>query len=273
MSINNTVGVLLPVYQKDNPIHFKESVESILNQSYTDILIYIGCDGPISGQLNNILSEYLYNSRIKIVRFHENRGLAAVLNDLLAITKKNDIEYLARMDADDIADKFRFEKQMNFLISNPDIDVVGGSIEEIDESGNLKGKEVHYPLSHDACRKFFRYRDPLAHPATFFRRRFFDKAKGYRSEYRKNQDTMLWFDGFRNGCRFSNLPDVILKFRVNDSFYNRRDGFKRARQMLKDRFKINRALNYDFSSYFFAFAMFAMTLSPKFIKRFLYKLR
>ncbi len=273
MSINKTIGVLLPVYRKDDPIHFKESVESILSQSYPKLMIYIGCDGILSEQLNNIISEYLDNSRIKIVRFIENRGLAAVLNDLLTLAKENDIEYLARMDADDIADKFRFEKQLNFLMSNPDIDVVGGAIEEIDENGNLRGKRVNYPRSHDACRKFFRYRDPLAHPATFFRRSFFDKVKGYRPEYRKNQDTILWFDGFRNGCRFSNIPDVVLKFRVNDSFYSRRDGFRRAKQMLKDRIKINKTLNYDLSAYIFALAMFTMTLSPKFIKRFLYKVR
>lgn len=273
MSTNKTIGVLLPVYQKDNPFHFKQSLDSILNQSYTNILIYIGCDGALSEQLNNLLSEYKGNSCIKIIRFPENRGLAAVLNDLLCLTEKDKIDYLARMDADDIADKLRFEKQLDFLISNPDIDVVGGAIEEIDEDGNLKGKRVDYPISHEACRKFFRYRDPLAHPATFFRRSFFVKAKGYRAEYRKNQDTMLWFDGFRNGCRFGNIPDVVLKFRVNDSFYSRRDGFKRAKQMLKDRFKINKVLNYDISAYIFSLAMFTMTLSPKFIKKFLYKIR
>lgn len=268
-----TVGVLLPVYRKDDPIHFKESIESILNQSYTNILVFIGCDGTLTEELDSVISEYVKNSHIKVVRFRENRGLAAVLNDLLALSKEDDIEYIARMDADDVADKYRFEKQLHFLMSNHEIDVVGGAIEEIDDEGKLRGKKVNYPISHDACRKFFRYRDPLAHPATFFRRSFFDKAKGYRPEYRKNQDTMLWFDGFNNGCRFSNIPDVVLKFRVNDSFYSRRDGFRRAKQMLKDRIKINKTLNYDLSSYIFAFAMFTMTLSPKFIKRILYKIR
>ena len=268
-----TIGVLLPVYRKDSPIYFKESVDSILSQSYANILVFIGCDGILSEELDNVISGYAENPHIRVIRFSENRGLAAVLNDLLALSKENGIEYIARMDADDVADKYRLEKQLLFLMSHPEIDVVGGAIEEIDQNGKPRGKRVNYPLSHDACRKFFRYRDPLAHPATFFRRSFFDKAKGYRPEYRKNQDTMLWFDGFSNGCLFSNLPDVVLKFRVNDSFYNRRDGFRRAKQMLKDRFKINRALNYDLSSYIFAFAMFVMTLSPKFIKRFLYKLR
>ena len=95
------------------------------------------------------------------------------------------------------------------------------------------GKKVVYPLTHEECRKFFRYRDPLAHPAVMFRPTYFEKVpNGYRPEYRKNQDTMLWYDGFLNGCVFANLPDVVLNFRVIDDFYNRRNGWKRAKQML-----------------------------------------
>jgi hypothetical protein len=66
---------------------------------------------------------------------------------------------------------------------------------------------------------------------------------------------MLWFDGFMNGCVFANLKDTVLNFRVNDDFYNRRNGWKRAKQMLRDRLKINKALGYDISANLFAFAI------------------
>lgn len=270
---NECVGILLPVYKKDNPSHFKIALESLLSQTYGNLVIYIGCDGPLSGELSQQLSEYTKNNRIKVLPFSENRGLACVLNDLISEARKDNIQFLARMDADDLSVPDRIEKQLSFLQNNPEIDVVGGAIEEIDSAGNPKNKKVSYPLTHTECRKFFRYRDPLAHPATFFRMRYFDKAKGYRPEYRKNQDTMLWFDGFMNDCKFSNLPEVVLKFRVNDSFFGRRDGFKRAKQMLTDRFRMNKALKYDLSAYVFAFMMFGMTLSPTFIKKFLYKMR
>lgn len=270
---NTCVGVLLPVHKKDNPDHFKIAIDSLLVQTYNNLIIYIGCDGPLSEELDRVLSDYRKNKRIKIIRFLENRGLAKVLNDLIFITREDNISFLARMDADDVSLPDRFEKQYKFLQENTDIDVVGGAIEEIDSQGALNNKVVHYPLAHSECKKFFRYRDPLAHPATFFRMRYFDKAKGYRPQYRKNQDTMLWFDGFMNDCKFSNIPDVVLQFRVNDSFYSRRDGYKRAKQMLKDRIKINKSLNYDISANVFAFLMFAMTMSPTFIKKILYKIR
>ena len=270
---NERVGILLPVYKKDNLKHFRTALNSLFSQTYDNLIVYIGCDGPLSEELDKVLTEYKDFKRIRIIRFPENRGLACVLNDLISEARKDNILFLARMDADDISIPDRIERQLKFMHENPDVDVVGGAIEEIDSNGNLRNKKVSYPLTHTDCRKFFRYRDPLAHPATFFRMRYFDKAKGYRNEYRKNQDTMLWFDGFRNDCKFSNLPDVVLQFRVNDSFYTRRDGYKRAKQMLTDKFKMNKALKYDLSAYFFAFMMFGMTLSPTFIKKFLYKIR
>lgn len=266
-----TIAVLLPVYKKDNPVYFKKSLNSVLNQTYSDFKVLIGVDGPVEGALAESL-DVLEDDRIKVIYFNENRGLACVLNDLIAEARQIGCQWLARMDADDICVSNRFQAQYDFLKHHTEVDVVGGAIEEIDWKDNKNGKTVQYPLTHEECRKLFRYRDPLAHPATFFRMRYFDKVK-YRPEYRKNQDTMLWFDGLMNGCRFANLPETILYFRVSKDFYNRRNGWKRARQMLSDRFRINAALGYDFSANMFAFAMFIMTISPTFIKRILYRLR
>ncbi|WP_270610595.1 glycosyltransferase [Bacteroides intestinalis] len=268
------VGILLPVYKGDIFAFLKCAINSLLSQTYSNISIFIGIDGPVREDVLTFIDEFSVKSDIRIVRFEENRGLAAVLNDLLDICLKEKIDYIARMDADDISVDNRIQKQLDFLISHPEVDVVGGRIEEINEQSERNGKSVTYPLTHQECFKFFRYRDPLAHPAVMFRKSFFDKAKGYRNEYRKNQDTMLWFDGFMNGCIFANLDETVLLFRVTDDFYkNRRNGFKRAKKMLKDRFMINKSLHYDWSAYLFSFLMFIMTLTPPFLKKFLYRIR
>ena len=270
----NKIGVLLPVYKKDSEQYLHKSVESILMQTYKNYVLLIGVDGPVDDNVKNYLAGLEQNPKIKVIWFQENRGLACVLNDLIAHAKKEGCEYYARMDADDISQKDRFQRQMIFLEEHPEVDVVGGAIEEIDGGGAPRGKHVEYPLTHGDCRRFFRYRDPLAHPAVMFRARYFEKvADGYRNEYRKNQDTMLWFDGFMNGCVFANLPETVLHFRVNDDFYNRRNGWKRARQMLYDRLMMNKALRYDISANLFALAMFCMTISPVWVKRLLYKIR
>ena len=268
------ISVLLPVYKNDRIDFLKKSIESVLRQKNVSIHVFVGIDGPIGEELKGTLVSISEDERVELVWFETNRGLACVLNDLVTLSKNGGYDYYARMDADDISLPDRFEKQVKYMEEHPDVDVVGGAIEEIDGNDQLRGKHVEYPLTHEDCRKFFRYRDPLAHPAVMFRARFFEKvATGYRNEYRKNQDTMLWFDGFMNGCVFANVKDTVLHFRVNDDFYNRRNGWKRAKQMLRDRLKMNKALKYDLSANLFALGMFCMTVSPSWVKKILYKIR
>lgn len=270
--MKNKIAVIMSLYRNDRLKYVKQAVESILGQTHSDINLYLQYDGSIKPEVDAYLSG-IKDERMYIQRRADNKGLAQSLNDLLAIVMPMGYEYIARMDADDISEKNRFKKQLAFLLEHPEVDVVGGRIEEIDENGDKNGKVVHYPLTHDGCRKFFRYRDPLAHPTTFFRKRFFDKAKGYRPEYRKNQDTMLWFDGFMNGCVFANLPDTVLYFRVAKDFYGRRNGWRRAKQMMHSRMEINKAMKYDITANLFAFAMALITVSPTWLKKLLYRLR
>lgn len=269
------VAVILPVYRKDNPLYVRLAIDSIKNQKYRNLKLYIGVDGPIEVDLKNVVDEITASDRrIETIYFEDNRGLAIVLNDLMKLTFENRYEYIARMDADDISLPDRFEKQIKFLESNPQIDVVGGAISEIDENGNSRNKVIVYPESPKECRSFFAKRNPHAHPAVMFRKSFFEKVgHAYRPEYRQNQDTMLWLDGFANGTNNANIPDVVLKFRMTDSlFKKRRNGWKFAKKQFKDRLHINKVLGYGLSADVFGFAMFILQLSPSWIRKAAYKI-
>lgn len=271
---NKTLGVLLPVYCKDKIEYLDLSIHSILNQTYSDFILYIGIDGPIDNDLSETIKSLEKNdSRVKPIWFEDNRGLAIVLNDLLNIAFNDNLEYIARMDADDISMPDRFAKQMDFLHTHPEVDVVGGAISEIDELGNSRNKVIVYPETPDECRVFFAKRNPHAHPAVMFRKRFFDKiGHAYRPEYRQNQDTMLWLDGFAKDTLNANIPDVVLNFRMTDSlFKKRRNGWKFAKKQFKDRLAINRTLNYGFGADLFGFAMFLLQLSPAWMRKLAYK--
>ena len=271
----NLVAVLLPVYKRDKAEYFDLSINSILSQTYHNIIIYVGVDGPIDSVLKICLERYENCSNVEILYFKKNRGLAIVLNDLISLCRKEKIEFIARMDADDIAIPNRLEKQLFYLKSHPEIDVVGGAIEEIDEGGLLRGKRITYPLTPIACRNFFARRNPLAHPAVMFRYSYFEKAGCYyRSDYKQNQDTLLWFDGLMKGCQIANVPDVILHFRMtNDLFKRRRNGLAFAKKSLKDRFMINKGLGYGIGAYCFALIMFVITISPVWLKKLAYRFR
>ena len=274
MKQDNTISIILPVYKNDRPEYVKLSVDSIIKQTYSNIEVNIGVDGPIGEDLTEILRYFEKIGRVEIHWYKENRGLAIVLNDLLEDSFNKGFQYIARMDADDISMPYRLEKQIAFLEANPDIDVVGGSIEEIDYVGNNRNKVFVYPYTHTECRDFFAKRNPHAHPAVMFRKSFFDKAQClYRPEYRQNQDTMLWLDGMKSGTKHANIPDVVLKFRVTDSlFKKRRSGWCFAKKQLKDRLIINKTLGYGLLADIFGYMMFALLVSPSWFKKIAYRL-
>lgn len=263
--------VLMSVYKNDNSIHLRLSVDSILNQTFQNFLFLIGVDGAISKELADTLHFYEGNSKIKVFWFNENRGLTAVLNNLLEEGKKMQPRYYARMDADDISYTDRFEKQLRYLNENPELDVIGGAIEEMEYDGFLNGKVIQYPVTHQECFDFFATRNPLAHPAVMFRASFFEKVSSYNASYKKNQDTELWFRAFKSGCKFGNLENVVLTFRVSKDMYKRRGGTKFAKEVLKLRKEINNGLGYGVKATLFGYAYYIMAISPGWVKKIAYR--
>lgn len=269
----NRIAVILPVYKNDRTDYVKLSFDSILNQEHVDMMLHVGVDGPIGEDLAACLREYEQKDNVCIHWFQENRGLAVVLNDLLDVCFADGYEYIARMDADDISTPNRFTAQLTYLITHPEIDIVGGSIEEIDEKGDSRGKTIVYPEGPKECYEFFSRRNPHAHPAVMFRKRFFDRAGcKYRPEYRQNQDTMLWLDGMSKGTKHANIPDIVLKFRFTDSlFKKRRNGWAFAKKQFVDRLTINKTLGYGFGATLYGGAMFCMLVSPAWVKKIAYR--
>lgn len=267
------IAVIQSVYKNDKPEYLIKSIRSILGQTFHDFDYYIGIDGPIEDNLRNVLTSAT-DPRICILENKGNKGLAGILNDLLQKCKKEGYEYIARMDSDDIALPDRFEKQINFLESHKEIDLVGGAINEIDEHGNNRGKITKYPCTPNKCRKFFAKRNPVAHPTVMFRRSFFEKAGWqYPTDFERNEDTRLWHEGYKHGCAIANLPDVILNFRMTDSmFKQRRNGKAFAKSQLELRKLIRRDLNYGFIAGVYAYAMYLLMISPSWVLKFAYKI-
>lgn len=268
-----TITVIQSVYKNDKPEYLKYSLDSILNQSFSDFILYLGIDGPIGNDLKAVINGYV-DPRIIVIANNENKGLAGILNDLLAASEKEGSEFIARMDSDDIACRDRFEKQVAYLREHPEVDALGGAINEIDEQGNDYGHIVKYPCEPDACKRFFSKRNPVAHPTVMFRREFFDKVgQYYPTNFLRNEDTELWLNGYVNDAVIANLPDVLLNFRVtNDMFKQRRNGLSFAKSQLSLRKIIAKKLHYGMMSYVYAYAMFLIMISPSCIRKATYKL-
>ena len=120
--------------------YLKESVESVLSQTFSDFEFIIINDGSTDGS-TEMLQSYS-DSRIRLYH-QENRGLTASLNRAISLAKG---KYIARQDADDISMEMRFEEQFRFLERNPDVVIVGSSCILIDERDRQIGS-WHFPNS------------------------------------------------------------------------------------------------------------------------------
>lgn len=269
---DHIIAVIMSLYRNDRIDFVKLAVESILNQTYKDFDYYIQYDGPVDAEVDAYLLG-LKDKRVKIQRRAENRGLAQSLNDLLNIVKPMGYKYIARMDADDISEVNRFEKQISYLEVHSEIDMVGSAINEIDENGNNRGKVTRYPCKPDECRTFFAKRNPVAHPTVMFRRSFFNKTGWeYPTDFERNEDTRLWHEGYKHGCVIANLPDALLNFRMTDSmFKQRRNGRTFAKSQLKLRMLIAKDLGYGAMAYLYAYAIYLLMISPSWVLKFAYK--
>ena len=262
----------MSLYKNDVIQYVKQAVESTLSQTYKEFDFYIQYDGPVRLDVDEYLSS-LTDERVKIQRRAENKGLAYSLNELLQIVMPKGYEFIARMDADDISMPNRFEKQLEYLKMHPEVDLVGGAINEIDENGCDRGKITKYPCSPEDCRAFFAKRNPVAHPTVVFRRSFFEKAGWeYPTDFVRNEDTRLWHEGYKHGCVIANLPDVLLHFRMTDAmFTQRRNGKVFAKSQLELRKKINKDLRFGFMANVYAYVMYLLMISPSWLLKLAYR--
>lgn len=257
------------VYKNDTLKFVKVAIESILNQTYSKFDLYVQFDGLIKNEVREYFDS-IEDERLSIFDRLENKGLAISLNEIIRRGINNKYDYFARMDMDDISHSERIYKQIRFLETNPNVDCLGTWAIEIDESGAEYSKK-RMPITHEDCYNFFKKRDCIIHPSVIFRSSYFEKAGLYPEDTYFAEDTMMWALGFKNGCIFANLPEFLLKFRLDSNFFERRRGWKHAKSIFLLRIKVTRMLNYGVDAYLYAFLYALAKMMPKSILSLLYR--
>lgn len=209
MNSSPTVSVLMPVYNA--AAYLSEAVVSVLNQTYVDFELIIVNDGSTDNSLN-VLSTFSKDARLRIINNEKNMGLIHSLNMGLSECKG---EFIARMDADDICDLRRLERQMQFLINNKSIDIIGGAIRFF---GKIRAPYTfQYPPNHDEINASMLFFCPLAHPAIMFRRHLVDAGLMYfDKKYQHAEDYQLWTRLLAK-VRAANLSELVLHYRLHAS--------------------------------------------------------
>jgi glycosyltransferase involved in cell wall biosynthesis len=199
------VTVLLPVYNGER--YLRETIESILAQTYRDFELLIVDDGSTDSSLELITS--FVDDRIKVLRNPERLKLSGGLNRGM---KEARGKYIARMDADDIALPKRLEKQFVYMERHPDVGVCGTGIEIF---GAVKKRKDIYPKTADEIKAYGLFDCPFCHPTVMMRKDLFLKHNlWYDGSYYPTEDYELWA---RAVYLFPtvNLDDVLLRYRVH----------------------------------------------------------
>ena len=203
------VSVIMSVYREPD-IYIKASVESILQQTLTDLEFIIIQDDPLNERVASLLLRYAREGRrIRYLRNEKKLGLALSLNRGLKIAEG---KYIARMDADDISLPERLEKQLSFLEQNREIFLVGTSVVLIDS----EGRTLHYlanPVDFKSLKlSFLKGATPCFHPTWFFRKELLNILAGYRN-LPVGQDYDFLARLLASGFKLSNLNDPLVKYR------------------------------------------------------------
>lgn len=226
-------SVLMSVYHKEKPLFFAEAIESMLRQTVCTDDFVIVCDGPLTQELDAVLEEYRsrFPDIFHVVRLPENVGIGAAANIGLQHCKN---ELVAKMDSDDISEPFRCERQLQMFEKDPRLTVVGGFIQEFDQNPGQPFDVRQVPLTNEAIRKFARRRQPFNNQTVMYRRNAVLAVGGYRS-LRRCEDYDVYLRLLNNNYYAGNLPETLVKVRVNAQAISRRASWSTLRGVVISR--------------------------------------
>jgi len=189
--------------------YLRESVESILSQTFRDFEFIIINDGSTDGTAD-ILTHYQRIDPRLAVHHQQNKGLIDSLNTGCGLARGR---YIARMDDDDVALPGRLERQISFLEQNPQVALLGTSVNIIDVSGR-RIETLALPAEDELIRQwlFESRRAPFCHVTLVFRAEAFRILQGYRAAFVAAEDYDLWLR-FAERWQVANLPEALVNVR------------------------------------------------------------
>lgn len=255
-------SVLISIYLKENPLWFREALDSVFEQTVQPAEIVLVEDGPLTPELYAIIDEYSKKYPVfNVVKNERNLGLGLALQKgVLACNN----EIIARMDTDDIIPKERFEKQLKFIEKG--YDVVSGWTLIFEETPSNVIAIKKRPEFHDDIVKLAKRRSPIGHPSVMFRKNAVIMAGNYQDCF-LYEDYYLWVRMILSGAKFYNIQDVCYYLRTSKGQIERRGGWKYLNNELKVFFKFYKMKFYTLNDLIInsVFRIF-VRLSPDFIR-------
>lgn len=207
--MNPLVSILLPAYNCEK--YIRKTIDSLLNQTYTNFELLLINDGSTDGT-SAIIDGYT-DIRIQHIHNNGNKGLIYTLNRGLELAKG---KYIARIDADDVCLPTRLEKQVDWLEKNSTTAIVATQIIFINELDEPTG---NWPLDMQCItatkiKKAMLWQSCIAHPSVLMRSEII-KQYHYSTKQKHSEDYDLWLQVLSDGNVIEKVPEQLLKYRVH----------------------------------------------------------
>lgn len=202
MSVNTNVTVLLPVY--NGARYLREAIDSVLNQTYADFSLMVINDGSMDDSRDVVLS--FDDPRIILIDNEKNLGLVSTLNRGIELIETR---YLARIDADDIWERTKLEKQIEYLEAHPECGLCGTSIHKF---GIINSRMI-FPENNDGLKVGFLFYCMMSHPSVVYRTSMLkESGLRYKADYFPAEDYKMWADCLEF-TQIYNIPEPLVRYR------------------------------------------------------------
>ncbi len=202
------VSVLMSVYNAES--YLCEAIDSILQQSFKEFEFIIIDDASTDNSCA-IVKQY-QDKRIKLIENEHNLGLTRSLNKGISFARG---KYIARMDADDVSNPTRLDRQLAYMEAHPKVGVCGTWVRYRDIMGRTKTWK--YETKDEDIKIHLLYRNRIAHPSVMIRRSvLLENHLVYNEEFLTTQDYELWVR-LSNFCQLANLSHTLLSYRRQET--------------------------------------------------------
>lgn len=199
------ISVIMPTYKSAK--YLKRSLMSIVEQTYENFEVIIVDDTTEDDGTKDII-DAINDRRITYYKPAVRLGMVKSLNYAI---ESSCGQFIARMDADDISHKERFERQVDYLNNNPDVGVVGSCCYTIDGNDRAIGS-INHPTEDGDIKSKMLFNVALIHPSVMMRREVVSSVL-YDNRCYCCEDYVLW-SRIMGKTKFHNLSEKLFKYRV-----------------------------------------------------------
>lgn len=197
------VSIIMPAYNAELTI--RESIQSVINQTYTDWELLVIDDGSIDDTLS-IIKSYLGNKKIKLIINERNLGVSKTRNRGIC---ESTGEYIAFLDSDDIWKEEKLEIQIDYMIKNRLV-FTFTSVEYIDFDSNVyPGK---YIVPHVVNYKKILKTNYISLSSVVLKKEIIGAQ--IMEHDNVHEDYLFWIKILKRGYEAHGIQDVLLTYRI-----------------------------------------------------------